>query len=201
MDAAITQFQQALAVNPNDAMANVNLGTALSQKGQLDEAIVRFQKAAQVQPANYGVHDSLGLLLYQRRRLDEAIAQFRTAFEMQPAQPAARDHLNRIAWMMAVSPVDTVRDGARSMVLAQELVQLSGGNDLVLLTTLAAACAETGHFPDAVTAATRAHEMAVQQQNSEWAAALAAQLDLYRAGKPFRDTHISGGGGLPAQGR
>ena len=200
LDGAINQFQQALALNPHDAMTHANLGTALLQKGQLDAAVVEFQKAAQIEPGNYGVRDNLGILLYQERRLDDAITQFKTAFELNPQLPSARDHLNRIAWMLAASPVASVRDGARSLTLAQELVRLTAGADPSALATEAAAYAETGKYAEAATTAGQARDLAAQQGNAAIEDALAPQLEAYRARQPFRDTNISAGTAQPPPG-
>jgi Flp pilus assembly protein TadD len=52
VDEAITQYQKALAIQPADADAHINLGIALFKKGRVDEAIARFQKALEISPGN-----------------------------------------------------------------------------------------------------------------------------------------------------
>src|SRR5208282_6426923 len=49
VDEAIVQFQQTLAIQPDDAVAYNNIGEALVQKGQVDEAIIQFQRAIATQ--------------------------------------------------------------------------------------------------------------------------------------------------------
>ena len=44
VDEAITHFQKALQIKPNNAKAHNNLGKALLQKGRVDEAIAHFQR-------------------------------------------------------------------------------------------------------------------------------------------------------------
>ena len=57
-----------------------------------------------------------------------------------------------------------------------------------MAATLAAAYAEAGHFSEAVAAAQRALRLATGQSNAALAGTIEAQLKLYQAGSPFRDT-------------
>jgi tetratricopeptide (TPR) repeat protein len=187
LDGAVSQFQQAVAINPTNALARVDLGTALYQSGLTNEAIRQLEAAAQIEPGNYGVRINLGSLLYQQHRLDEAINQFKAACELRPDLAPGRERLNRIAWILATSPVAEVRDGTKSLALAEELARLTGGTDPAVLATLAAALAETGNLTDAFATAQRASDLATQQGNQAVADGLVAQLDDYRAGRPYRD--------------
>ena len=81
-----------------------------------------------------------------RRTLDETSARF-------PGDVATR-HL--LARLLAVSPDDAVRDGARAVELAQSVVDEQPALDH--LETLAMAMAEAGRFDDAVTWQQRALE-------------------------------------------
>ena len=60
-----------------------------------------------------------------------------------------------------------------------------------MAATLAAAYAEAGRFPEAITPARRAVQLATDQNNAAMIAALEAQLKLYQAGSPFHDTGAS----------
>jgi hypothetical protein len=55
----------------------------------------------------------------------------------------------------------------------------------VLFSTLAAAYAEAGRFPDAVAACERAIQLARSAGDLEQAGAFARQLACYREGRPF----------------
>jgi hypothetical protein len=89
--------------------------------------------------------------------------------------------------VLATSPQASVRNGVRAVELAQQAERLSGGKDLSVLGTLAAAYAEARRFPDAVATAQRALDLATSQTNLTRADTLRAQLGLYQAGSPFRD--------------
>jgi tetratricopeptide (TPR) repeat protein len=83
-DAAVADFQQAVAIRPDFADARCNLGSALLQQGRVDEAIVEFQKAVEIQPLNPNYSGDLGTALLQKGRLDEAISAFRSSLAIQP---------------------------------------------------------------------------------------------------------------------
>jgi tetratricopeptide (TPR) repeat protein len=190
-DDAIAHFQRAIAIQPDYAAAHYNLGTALFQKGQMDEAIVQFQRALAIQPDYAKALNNLGNVLFQKGQLDEAIIQFQKALAIQPGFVEAQNGIAHIAWVLATSPDPSVRNGTKAVELAQQTDRLSGDKNPVMPATLAAAYAETGRFPEAITTVQRALQLASSQNNAAMAAALEAQLKLYQTGSAFRDTGAS----------
>jgi len=93
LDAAITHYQEALAISPNYAAAHYNLGNALYDKGRLDEAIAHYQKALQIQPDSEEAHYNLGLALLRKGSVDEAIRHFQQALQIQPGLADAHYNL------------------------------------------------------------------------------------------------------------
>ena len=69
--------------------------------------------------------------------------------------------------------------------LAEQADALTGGENPVILHTLAAALAEAGRFSEAVETAQRALRLAEAQSNSMLAGALQSEMNLYQAGSPF----------------
>jgi tetratricopeptide (TPR) repeat protein len=191
VDEVILHYQKALALQPNHARAENNLGNALLQKGRVDEAVVHYQKALALQPGYAEARNNLGNALLQTGRVEEAVVQFQQALALQPGLAAAQNNLARIAWMMAASPDAAVRNGTKAVELARQTDQLSGGKNPMMAGTLAAAYAEAGKFDEAIAAAQRALQLANGQKSDALAATLEAQLKLYQAGSPFRDTGAS----------
>ncbi len=187
VDQAIIQYRKALAINPNNAQACNNLGSCLLQKGKVDEAIIEYQKALAINPNNADLHCNLGDVLIQKGQIDEAIVEYQKALALQPGTVAAQNTLTRIAWVMATSPDSSLRNGTKAIELAQQADRLSGGNNPTTAATLAAAYAEAGKFPEAITNAQRALQLATRQNSTALIAALQAQLKCYQAGAPFRD--------------
>jgi tetratricopeptide (TPR) repeat protein len=197
VDDAINAFQRAVELEPGDAAFEGDLGNAWLQKGRVDEAVANFQKSLTIEPDNYDVHNNLGVVLFHEGRLDEAIPHILKALELRPDSVPARNNLAGIAWALAASPDDSVRNGAKAVELAKEADRLSGGTDPVISCVLAGAFAEAGRFPEAVATAQRSLQLASAQSNTRLAAAVEQQLAFYQAGRPFRDAslHVA-----PAQG-
>jgi hypothetical protein len=95
--------------------------------------------------------------------------------------------MTRLAWLLATSPDASLRDGTRAIELAWRAAQLTGGRDVKVLDTLAAAFAEAGRFPEALAAARRALEMATRRNLPEVAQELRRRLTLYEAQRPFHE--------------
>ena len=191
VDEAIVQLRKALEINPHFADAHDNLGTALLQKGLVDDGIAQLRKALEINPDHVNVHYNLGRALLQKGQIDEAIVHFQKVLEIRPGDAYACHNLSRVAWMLATSPASAVRNGPKAVALAEQANRLSGGQDPMIVDTLAAAYAESGRFPEAIATAERAQQLAAQQDNAAWAEVLGKQVKLYRAGTPFRDTSAS----------
>jgi tetratricopeptide (TPR) repeat protein len=186
MDEAIAQFQQALAALPDNALVRINLGKAFLANGQQHEATVQFQKVLEDNSRNPKANYYLGLALLQAGRVDEAIVHFQKTLEAQPDSADAWSGLNEAAWLLATSPDAAIRNGHKALALARQLDRISGGNNPAVLDTLAAACAESGQFPEAMAAAQRALELAHAQNNVALAETLHQQIKLFQAQSPFR---------------
>jgi superkiller protein 3 len=182
MDDAITQFQQVVQINPDIAQAHHTLGLALAQKGRLDEAITHFQKTLEIKPDSADTLQILGSVLVQRGRVAEAITQYQKALEINPADPAVQINL---AWLLATAPQASLRNGGKAVELARQASSLTGGENPVVLHSLAAACAEAGRFSEAVETAQHALRLAQAQTNAALAGALQSELKLYQAGSPL----------------
>jgi len=76
-------------------------------------------------------------------------------------------------------------------------VHLSGGNNPILLRTLAAAYAEAGRFPEAIHAAQSGFELATSQHNSALADEFQRNIALYESGTPLRDSSLTDGHSSP----
>jgi serine/threonine-protein kinase len=83
----------ALALRPDSAGTYVNLGKALSGKGQMDEAIACYRQALVLDPRLAQAHNNLGIVLQDKRQLEEAIACYRKALELEPNNANAHNNL------------------------------------------------------------------------------------------------------------
>jgi Flp pilus assembly protein TadD len=182
---ALSQFQTQVALQPNDPLAQYNFGRVLVDHGLAGDALPYLEKAAQLRPAAADVRLKLGDACRQTGRAAEAISQYEKALQILPHYVQAASSL---AWMLATTPDASLRNGTRAVQLALLADQLSGGQDPKIIGVLAAAYAETGDFSKAAATAQRALQLAGPKSDSALAGLLRAQLALYRAGSPFRDT-------------
>jgi tetratricopeptide (TPR) repeat protein len=182
-DEAMVHYQQAIALEPNYADAYYNRGNLLLAKGQIDDAIADWEKTLQLQPNDADAHTCVGNALLRKGSLNEAIAHYQTALALAPEDPHSR---NNLAWILATSSDDKIRDGAKAVEFAQQAVAISRGRDAQCVRTLAAAYAESGRFSESIAAAQQAAMIAKMQGKTRLANDLEKDLLLYRAHVPLR---------------
>src|ERR1700744_163391 len=76
-------FQHTLAVTQNNYLADNNLGTYLSKKGQIAEALSYFQKSIEINPADAKVYYNLGNQYTKLSDWDKAIGFYGRSLELQ----------------------------------------------------------------------------------------------------------------------
>ncbi|MGD0813635.1 MAG: tetratricopeptide repeat protein [Verrucomicrobiota bacterium] len=181
-DEAIAQFQWALQIKPDDAQARYNLGLAFFQNGRMDDAISQFQKALQFKPDYLDARVSMGIALSQDGRVAEAMIQYQLALQLQPVNPTVQ---NNLAWLLATGAEASLRSGNKAVELASQANHLSGGENPIILRTLAAGYAEAGRFSEAVETAQHALRLAEEQSRTGLAGQLRSETKLYGAGSPL----------------
>ncbi len=77
-------FRQAVAVNPHNDVALIDLGVALNAHGKFDEALLAYRQAEKVDPSRYQLHNNLGNVLDLLGRRTESLAEYREAIRRQP---------------------------------------------------------------------------------------------------------------------
>jgi tetratricopeptide (TPR) repeat protein len=182
MDEAIDHYQKALEIKPDYAEAHLNLGSALLKKGSVDEAIVHYQKALQIKPDYAKAHIDLGNALLKKGSVEKAITHYQKALQIKPENTEAQ---NNLAWVLATALQASLRNGRQAVELAQQANQLAGGENPIILRTLAAAYAEAGRFSDAQRSAQKTMALARAAGQSNLVEQLNGELKLYTAGLPF----------------
>jgi tetratricopeptide (TPR) repeat protein len=96
--------------------------------------------------------------------------------------------LNNLAWVLATSPKDDIRDGKRALELGRKACELTDHKEAHILSTLAAAYAETGDFESARKWAAQAVEAGSDEDDpNEQLDQLKKELESYRENKPWRE--------------
>ena len=61
LDDAVSNFQDALSLNPNHLGAHINLADTLLEQGRLDVAIASYQDVLRLDPNHFGAENNLGI--------------------------------------------------------------------------------------------------------------------------------------------
>jgi len=99
----ITLWEQALTVEPANALAHTNLAAAILKDdplpGNEDIAMVHFAEALAIEPSQVAGNTGLGILLLKRGRVAEAVAHFRLVARLEPGSAPAR---HRLGWALGM---------------------------------------------------------------------------------------------------
>jgi len=188
-DEAIARYRRAIQINPDFAKALNNLGVALNAEGRFKEAMQNYYRAIQIDPGQAEPHSNLGVALSQLGHTREAVVQYREALKLNPDSAGT---LNNLAWVLAANPNAAFRDGTQAVQLAERACELTHYGQPLFIRTLAAAYAEAGRFPEAVTTAEKAEQLATTAGLAAMVAKNRQLLELYRAGKPYHEPAPTG---------
>ena len=213
---SITLWNRTLAVTSNNDVAHLCLAAALMSRGETEQAIEHSREAARIRIDNAGAYghvpmvfnqeeteraiahwqerlrdhpedvparNNLGVLFFQSGRVIEAIGSWQKSLQVFPDDGNAQ---NNLAWVYATYPDDAVRDASQAVELAEKAVAHPGGDNPTCLRTLAAAYADSGRYPDALTTAKRARENATMRQDSSMVQSLNGDIALYERDTPLR---------------
>ena len=156
----------------------------MARLGRLREAVGHWEQALRIKPDYAEAHYNLGLALVRLGRLPEAMGHWEQALRSKPDYAEAETNL---AWLLAtLAPADG-GDPVRAVTLAERACKLTNNRVAAYLDTLAAAYAAAGRFNDAITTAQKAIELAKSARQPQLVKQIELHLELYRAGRPYRE--------------
>jgi Flp pilus assembly protein TadD len=160
--AAMVQFRIAAKMNPLDPLSRDFLAILLCDQGRWAAAAEQYSAILDISPNDLPARLNLAHAWSQMGRAAEAVSQLEAALQI---NPGSAEVMNNLAWELATSEDNHVRNGARAVELAERACELTHYKRTIYIGTLAAACAEAGRFDDAMAAAQKA--IALAQQNGE----------------------------------
>ena len=187
IDESIAHYESALRLRDGNVAAHFGLGRALAAEHKTDPAIFHFQKALSIQPDYVAASNDLGVALASKGEIKEAMQAWRQTLSFDPDNP---DAANNIAWMRATAADAELRDGREALDLAQRAIR-TGGENPVVLRTLAAAQAENGQFAEAIATCERGLELAKKNRDRAMAENLQSCIESFRRGEPLHVTQVS----------
>jgi tetratricopeptide (TPR) repeat protein len=186
VDIAIADCNEAIALDPRNALAYSNRAIARLAKCEVDKAIADFGEAIRLDGADSASYRQRGLALARKHRCEAAAADFGAAIRLDPKDAWAYSGL---AWLLSTCPEVSHRDGKAAVRFATRANELTGWRNPYHLGTLAAAKAETGDFAAAVEWQLKAlaqflgDDLAIKDHG--------ARLALYRSKRPYREGSLS----------
>jgi len=145
------------------------------------------EKCIELKPANSLALEQLTGYYLGEGRFKDAIRVLKIGAEKVPDNVT---FLNMLAKLLAMSGDAKLRDGPAAVTLASKASQLTQDREPSVLSTLAAAYAESGDFPRAVETARKAVQLARDAHQTDLADLIQAQLDGYLKNQPFRDPRL-----------
>ncbi len=171
---------------PEDITVVLQLGTFYSSEENHEKAVEAYGKVLEKEPQNKVALRLRGDAYLSLGKHAEAIADLATAAELMPEDSGT---LNNLAWVLCTSPTDEVRDPKRAIKLAKKACELTEYKAAHILSTLAAAYADSGDMESALEWSRKAVETAKadKEGDPETLGHLEEELKSYEEGKPWRE--------------
>ncbi len=183
--AAVEQLQTLHKTNPKDAQIMLHLGMVYTVMKKYEKAADVFTAILAEHPDEVEAMRGRGDALLNQGHRAEAIADYERAVKLQPHDFGL---LNNFAWVLATAPEANLRNGNRAVALATDACRQTGYKEDYILSTLAAAYAETGDFDSARKWAAQAVEAKPSEHAKESRKdELKKELQSYQANKPWRE--------------
>jgi tetratricopeptide (TPR) repeat protein len=183
---SLAAFERALSIDAKHARAANNIGTVLGRIGKLKEAAEYFRKAIEIDPNYAEAADGLTAVLFQAKAHREAAEVLRDAVKKRPSDIRP---LYKLAWLLATTEDESVRDPAESRRLANYAVEHGANKEPLMYDVLAAAYAAAGDFDRAVESAQTALDIfnTIPNAAADVRTAIERHAIAFREKKPWRE--------------
>lgn len=180
---AASRYEQSLKADPDYKITLDTYANLLVVTGKAADALPLYEKALAISPHDGVTLCNYGCALVSLDRLGHARPLLEQGLKRHPTSGPA---LSSLSWVLAVIDDDSIRDPARALTLAEQVLAMNGQGDILGLRSLAAANAGLGKYMDAAAIADRAAEILAQAGRQDFSQGFRAQADHYRSGKDLR---------------
>jgi len=178
---AIYDFEELLKLDDKNSELLAQLGVLHSASKQPRKAIARFTAALADGKESFVALRGRADALLSVGKHAEAIADYELALKLKPKDSGV---LNNLAWVLATSPEDSVRDGKRAIELGTAACEATEYKQAHILSTLAAAYAEAEDWDNAVKWSQKAVEI---DHNNEHQEQIKKELESYQKKTKWRE--------------
>ena len=186
------EYQRAIQLNPNFALAHLWYSWLLTTTGRHDEAIVEARKAQQLDPYSFFVNLALGQELVRARRDDEAIEQARRLLDFRADAAADAAMIMGLAYEQKGDLEHAISELQQAVKLGKARAPIPSVDDQYL-ANLAHAYGVSGSRRDALQLLAELTETSKQRPVPSWAFAIiyAGLGDKDRAFESLRNVTTS----------
>lgn len=192
---AITDLQMLLQTDPTNAryrlqLASYYIGDNRPRKAieLLTQVLEGLSEEGEDRELKADALRARGDALLSVGRHADAIRDYEEALKIDPNDTGV---LNNLAWVLATSPEDELRDADRSIELGTKACELTNYSRPHILSTLAAGYAEKGDWETAIKWSSKAVELGSKDKDdSEVLDQLQKELESYQQHKPWREKQM-----------
>ncbi|MFN9879792.1 MAG: tetratricopeptide repeat protein [Planctomycetota bacterium] len=173
---------QLLADNaPENPAFKLQLAALLNASTEPRKAIEIYEQVLRVDPENSSALRGRGDAYLSLGDHKNAIKDYTEALAFEPEDDGI---LNNLAWVLATSPVDELRDGKKAVELATKACEVTEFSQPHILSTLASAYAEVGDFENAIK---YCKDGLAKSDNPKQQESMTKELKSYEEKKPWRE--------------
>ncbi|MFN6205422.1 MAG: tetratricopeptide repeat protein [Planctomycetota bacterium] len=173
---------QLLADNaPENPAFKLQLAALLNASKEPRKAIEIYEQVLRVDPENSSALRGRGDAYLSLGDHKNAIKDYTEALAFEPEDDGI---LNNLAWVLATSPVDELRDGKKAVELATKACEVTEFSQPHILSTLASAYAEVGDFENAIK---YCKDGLAKSDNPKQQESMTKELKSYEEKKPWRE--------------
>ncbi len=183
---AINDMKLLVSRDPTNVIRQIQLANLYLEDDRPRKAIETLTNILDRDPSNVTVLRARADAMLAIGEHLKAIKDYQRAINVAGDNDDLSGILNNLAWVLATSPNDSIRDGKRAIELSERAVKLTDAKEPHILSTLAASYAEAGDFDKAIEWSTKSVELGKSEEH-EQLEQLEKELESYRNKKPWRE--------------
>ena len=183
-DQAIADIQLLIQNSPTQSQFKTQLAMLYNAADRPEDAVEIYNELIEDDSEDVDALRGRGDAFLSLSKHKEAVADYMEALKIDSERDGV---LNNLAWVLATSPFDEIRDGEKAIEYAKKAAELTEWKEAHVLSTLASGYAETGDFEKAKELINKALEISEDEDQRE---GLNNELESYLDEKPWREDQL-----------
>ncbi|MBQ3388504.1 MAG: tetratricopeptide repeat protein [Thermoguttaceae bacterium] len=180
---AIPLLEKVRRQDPDDEGLTAQLAYTMAQNDEFTGGMAKLEHLLETSPDSLPLLRGKADIYLMYGRWQDAANVYERILELHPADVGS---LNNYAWLLATCPDDAIRNGARALELATKAAEKTNFREPYILSTLAAAYAETGDFAKALELSEKGTAIA-EKEGDERIDEFRNESESYRKNEPWRE--------------